>query len=110
MLLVTITRGVAHCVKILVITSGDISLVSPEVAQETSIFHIRHDNRWATSNAHTHTNQGHHIGMVKVFHLQNFICHVVHIIHCEKTCPTKKDHDSEANTITVVHSENTYKI
>ena len=77
---------IAHCFKVLVITCGDILLVFPEVAQETSIFHIRHDNGLSTSNAHTHTNQGHHIGMVKEFHLSYFICHVVDVIHCEKTC------------------------
>ena len=87
----------AHCVKVLVIIHDDISLVFPKIAQETSIFHIRHDNGWSTSNAHTHTNQGHHIRMIKVFHLQNFICHVVYIVHCEKTCWTKKDHHVYCN-------------
>ena len=81
----------------MVIIHDDIILVFPKIAQETSIFHIRHDNGWSTSNAHTHTNQGHHIGMVKVFHLQNFICHVVYIIYCEKTCPNQKPQSEHNN-------------
>ena len=54
-----------------------------EVVQETAISHEWHDNRHSWASIKTHTEQRHHIGMLKVLHLYNF-CHQTFNVSCRK--------------------------